>query len=123
MTAIKRLLQTLRQRLAEHRNADRMDRKACQDFGVTRAEMDQALAMRIDVPDRMGRMSAVFGAAEAVAGTDRWQLLDMARLCNRCGHRPACARALDAPGGPAPQDMEFCPNAASYRDLAARDAA
>lgn len=120
MTAIKRLLQTLRERLAERRNASRIDRQACHDFGMTRADVDQALAMRRDVPDRMGRMSAVFGAAEAAI--DRWQLLDMARLCDSCSHRPDCARALDTPGGASPQDVAFCPNAAAYRDLAARGA-
>lgn len=123
MTTIKSFLRNLRRRLAEHGNVMEMSRCASADFGASTSDLENALTMKMDLPERMERMSAVFGASHAVARADRWQLLDMARACNRCEHRHACSRALHCKDPAQPQDVAFCPNADEYRTLAALDAA
>lgn len=122
MIGIKRMMQNLRRRYAEQREAGKMDDAACRDFGVSTGDLAAAVAMKIDVPDRMRRMSAIFGAAPALARTDRWQLFDMARTCDGCRHRRACTRALDGDGSAGPQDVAFCPNAGEYRAMAVHGA-
>lgn len=122
MIGIKRLMRDLRHRLAMQHEAGRMTEAACRDFGMSASDLAAAVTMRIDVPDRMRRMSVVFGAAPALARADRWQLFDMARACDGCRHRRACARALDGDGSAGPQDVAFCPNAGEYRAMAAQGA-
>ena len=122
MIGIKRMMQNLRRRFAEQREAGGMTDGACRDFGMNASDLTAAITMKIDVPDRMQRMSAVFGAAPALARTDRWQLFDMARACDGCKHRRACARALDGDGPAGLQDVAFCPNAGEYRAMAAQQA-
>ena len=122
MIGIKRMMQNLRRRYAEHGNAGGMDDAACRDFGMGVNDLAAAITMKTDVPDRMRRMSAIFGAAPALARADRWQLFDMARTCDGCRHRRACARVLDGDGLTGPQDVAFCPNAGEYRAMAAHGA-
>lgn len=122
MIGIRRMMQNLRERLVEQREAGRMHDEACRDFGMNASDLAAAITMKIDVPDRMRRMSAIFGAAPAMARTDRWQLFDMARACDACKHRRACARALDGDSEVASQDVAFCPNAGEYRAMAAQGA-
>lgn len=122
MTAIRRMMQNLRQRRAERRNARGLGGEATRDFGVTAGDLAAALSMKIDVPDRMGRMSAIFGATPAMARADRWQIFDMAKVCDGCKHRRACARALYSDDAAGPQDVAFCPNAGEYRAMAAHGA-
>lgn len=122
MIGIRRMMRNLRRRLAEERRAGGMSDAACRDFGMTAGDLAAAITMKIDVPDRMQRMSAIFGAAPALARTDRWQLFDMARACDGCKHRRACARALDGDGPAGLQDVAFCPNAGEYRAMAAHGA-
>ncbi|MDR0808466.1 MAG: hypothetical protein LBE86_04960 [Gemmobacter sp.] len=121
MIGIRRMMQNLRHRIGEQREAGQMNDDACRDFGMTAGDLTAALTMKIDVPDRMRRMSAVFGAAPALARADRWQLLDMARACDRCKHRRACARALDGDGQAGTQNVAFCPNAGEYRAMTAHE--
>ena len=122
MTGIRRMIRNLRQKRIEQHNATRLGSDAMRDIGVTAGDVSAAIDMKIDLPDRMGRMAAVFGAAPALRRADRWQVFDMARVCDACKHRHACNHALAAEGGAAPGDVAFCPNAGEYRVLAAQEA-
>lgn len=123
MTGIRRMMQNLRQKRTERHNAMRLDGAAMRDIGVSLGDMSAAIDMKIDVPERMDRMAAVFGAAPALHRADRWRIFDMARACDACSHRHPCSHALAAKGGATPGDVTFCPNAEEYRAMAAQKTA
>lgn len=93
---------------------------ATADLGITPGEMIAASRLKVDVPERMGRMVATSGATKAFAHTDRYRVLDMARIRDRCGARRVCNHTLfgDATSSVA-KPAKFCPNAANYHDLVA----
>ena len=93
---------------------------AAADLGIAPADLLAIARHPGDLPDRMGRMAARFGASGAMARLGRWESLDMTRACAACPHRRACDRALDTQA--AAETCGFCPNAATYRRLAAADA-
>lgn len=91
---------------------------AAADIGVTPGDLIGAARMRGDVPERMQRMAAVFGAEAALDRTGRFQVLDMAQKCNCCAARDTCGTALDDPRGIRADQVDFCPNSDDYRAMA-----
>lgn len=118
MSRIGRLANTFWNELKTRRQVEALGPAAAADFGVTLADVSVAALQPGDVPDRMQRMAAVFGADRALSGTDRYRLQDMAQTCADCAARRVCARVLYRDTAPDAGDVGFCPNAPAYREMA-----
>lgn len=117
MNGFGRLVQRVIKRVRIERELANLPADGAADFGSTAGELVAASRMKADVPERMGRMAAKLGVAGPYARVDRYQVLDMARECDRCGARRVCTHVLYAEGAADP--AQFCPNAANYRELVA----
>ena len=120
MNGFGRLVRRVIERVRIERELAALPAEGAADFGSTAGELAAASRMKADVPERMGRMAEKLGAAGEFAGVDRYRVLDMARICDRCGARRVCGHVLYEDGGADPAD--FCPNAANYRELVAGQA-
>lgn len=118
MSRIGRLAKTFWNGLSTRRQVEVLGPAAAADFGMTLADVGAAARQPGDVPDRMQRMAAVFGAQDALAKADRYSLQDMAHNCADCAARGVCARVLYRGRGPEAGEVEFCPNAPAYREMA-----
>jgi|GEM_PF-4892421 len=119
MSRIGHLANTFWNGLKTRRQVEVLGPAAAADFGVTLADVGAVAHQPGDVPDRMQRMAAVFGAEDALAKADRYSLQDMAHNCADCAARGVCARVLYRAQGPEVGEVDFCPNAPAYREMAA----
>lgn len=119
MNGIGRRIRSAWNGFITRRRLEALGEGAAADLGLTPADLREAAGHRGDVPERMQRMAALFGAGPALAGVGRHQMLDMARACTCCTGRAECAHLLYGPAAASAADAGFCPNAADYRALAA----
>lgn len=120
MNGFGRLVQRAIERVRVERELAALPADGATDFGSTEGELVAAARLKADVPERMGRMAGKLGVGEAFGKADRYQVLDMARECDRCGARRVCGHVLYGTGAEDPAD--FCPNAGNYRELVAGQA-
>lgn len=120
MNGFGRLVRRVIERVRIERGVAALPAAGAADFGSTPGELAAAVRLGADVPERMGRMAEKLGVAGAFAAVDRYQVLDMARECDRCSARRVCAHVLYGEGAEDPAD--FCPNATNYRELVAGQA-
>jgi len=120
MNKLGRFVQRILDRIKTENRLAILSSDAAADIGSTPAELIASSRLKVDVPERMGRMATTFGATKAFAQADRYRVLDMARICDRCGARRVCNHTLfgDATSSGA-EPTKFCPNAANYHDLVA----
>ena len=121
MNGFGRIAKTGWNRLRTRQRLESLSESAAADFGVSRADLCEAALQKGDVPERMERMSAVFGAGAACRAADRYRVLDMSRVCTCCTERHDCTHLLYGAAGTASREADFCPNAAEFRALAKAD--
>lgn len=97
---------------------DRLTDREIDDLGVTRDQLRALVSLPGDVPQRVKAMASLFGLAETDLTSDHGTWLDLLESCGQCRDRGACALVLEREGLSRPQDADFCPNAAAFRDLA-----
>lgn len=118
MSRIGRLASSFWNGLKTRRQVEVLGPGAAADLGVTLADIGATARQPGDVPDRMQRMAAVFGAEAALSKAARHSVQDMAHNCAACHARGICARVLYRAHGPEAGEVEFCPNAPAYREMA-----
>ncbi|WP_192340967.1 hypothetical protein [Ensifer sp. ENS06] len=118
MSAIERMTRNIKSRLVNRRNLSALTQAGAAGFGVTATEVQHAAHQRTDVLERLARMAEFHETAGALASAGRYELLEMARKCDRCPHERKCARILYAALRPCAKEVDFCPNAAEYPALA-----
>ena len=119
MSGIGRIARTFWNEHKLRRRLESLMAGAPGDFGATQGDLLEAARQRGDVPDRMRRMSRLFGVEGAFRRADRYQVLEMSKVCNRCCERRMCGHALYDSKREGAVDTGFCPNAAEYRGLSA----
>ena len=113
---LRALIQTLR----SMDEIDAMSDRELADIGFTRAEVADLVRMSAAIPARVARMAAVFGLDPAALQADRATWVEALEVCAQCGSARACAHRFAEGGVTAAAAEAFCPNAALYRDRAAR---
>ncbi|MDN5788013.1 DUF6455 family protein [Pseudorhodobacter sp.] len=90
------------------------------DLGVSREQLANMVRIPDAVPDRMEKMADRFGADFTRLQRARDSYLDAVEECHHCGATKACGKALARSGADqaTPEELDFCPNAELYRDLA-----
>lgn len=91
------------------------------DLGISRGQLEHLMRLSADVPDRMAQMAAVFGLSPEQVERHHATYLDLLETCDRCGRKGDCRRAL-ARGDLQPGQVDFCPNAPSYVEMARHQA-
>ena len=84
------------------------------DLGMSRAQVEAFIRMPPDVPDRVIRMAAIFGIAEADLKADHAEYLELLGTCGPCRDRGACSLVLARGELARPSEAAFCPNAGIY---------
>ena len=117
------MLDRLRNLLHTLRSLDEIDGlsdRDLADIGLSRPEVADLARMSAAIPARMARMAAVFGVSEAELTADRASAVEATQVCAHCGAARTCAHHV-AEGTVTPDTAAgYCPNAALYRDIAAR---
>lgn len=117
MFELARIAGNIKAKLTTLRSLEALAPADATDFGVTPAELVEAAQQRGDVLERITRMSEIYGVEQAFQAVGRYDLLEMARKCNRCPHERACARLLRGECNPCTKQVDFCPNAGAYAAL------
>ncbi len=89
------------------------------DLGMTGEQIERLVRMPAVVPERLTRMAGVFGLTTAEVQADRQPFLAMLEVCDGCASQETCRSALAFAETLQPEDVGFCPNAASYREMQA----
>jgi len=81
------------------------------DLGMTRAQIMSFVTMPAEVPDRLGRMAALFGIPEDELQSNRAEYLELLQTCACCSVSGPCARLLARGPDALTEHAGFCPNA------------
>src|SRR5690625_4306835 len=117
MAGIRKLAARLATQLRDEHIIARMGERELAGIGFTASDLRGMIRLPADIRDRMEAMAAVHGVSPEQIDAERWRAFDMIQVCGHCPHRRACAAALADPEV-TPERCGFCPNAASYRELA-----
>lgn len=113
-------LRTLLHTLRSLDEIDGLSDRDLADISLSRAEVADLARMSAAIPARMARMAAVFGVSEADLTADRATAVEATQRCAHCGAARTCAHQFAEGTVTVEAAAGYCPNAALYRDLAAR---
>ncbi len=88
------------------------------DIGCDRAALTHLVSATPEINDRMVKMAALQGVSREELQNHRAELESYVSACERCGATGACKRTLADPNARA-EEVDFCPNADAYREIAA----
>ena len=111
------LLSHLRERQDRLRELARVTSQEIADFGLSRAEFTALALMPSEQIARMEEMARINGCPPERLDADRDLQIATALACAGCKDQRRCRNTLDA--GPFREETAFCPNAETYRMLAA----
>jgi hypothetical protein len=113
-------IKALLARWHEVKEIEALTERDLDDLGMSRDQVRAFLTMPRDLADRVAAMGAIFGIPEVELKRDHGLWLDLLDTCGHCCDRGACAVALSQGDVTHPRDCGFCPNHASFTDLATR---
>lgn len=117
MTQLTTHLQAWRERRDREREIAAFPPEEIAAYGLSPAEFRAVALMPDEQVARMEAMARLHGLDPARLDEDRTLRLATTLACATCGEQRRCRRALSQ--GAAPEETEFCPNAGTYRTLAA----
>lgn len=117
MTHILDALQSLRERHARLRDIARISPNDTGGFVLSRAEFTALALMPSEQIARLDEMARINGCPPERLDADRDLQVATALACVSCTKQRRCRHTLDA--GPSREETGFCPNAETYRRLAA----
>lgn len=112
------LLSHLRERQDRLRELARVTSQEIADFGLSRAEFTALALMPAEQIARMEEMARINGCDPDRLASDRDLHVAVALTCTECRHQRRCRGTLEA--GAFREETDFCPNAETYRSLAAK---
>ncbi|WP_210529168.1 hypothetical protein [Rubellimicrobium arenae] len=117
MTHLTERLDAWRERRQREREIANITPEEIADYGLSRAEFRDLALMPSEQIARMGTMARVNGLAPERLDDDRALQIAAALTCAHCHEQRRCRDAIR--DGATREDTDFCPNAETYRMLAA----
>jgi len=110
-------LDAWRNRRELRRDLAQVSPKEMDDYGLSPSEFRALALMPAEQVARMEEMARINGLDPARLDEDRALGIAVGLTCAQCGEQRRCRRAID--GGAFAPETSFCPNAGTYRMLAA----
>ncbi len=117
MPILRDLIHARRERRERLRDLAHVRPEEIADFGLSRAEFTAVALMPSEQIARMEAMANLNGCSTDRLDRDRDLRVAVALTCAACGQQSHCRSAFQH--GAAGAETDFCPNAGTYRMLAA----
>lgn len=117
MTRLLDRLHARRERRERLREIAHVTPEEIAGLGLSRAEFTEIALLPAEQIARMEEMARIHGCDPARLDADQGTQVAVARTCARCDEQRRCRDAIA--GGAFAEETGFCPNAPTYRRLAA----
>lgn len=117
MTLLRDFLQARRERRERLRDIARVRPEEIASFGLSQGEFTALALMPTEQIARLEEMARINGCDPSRLDRDRDLRVAVSLTCTACGEQSRCRRAIGS--GTFREGTDFCPNAETYRMLAA----